>query len=487
MLALVDRYSEQFSRSFATLMEQSLEDNPEADPSQIVSALGEGLAGASREASRTTLGSFIQDLEPERVAVREKDGVPHRFNTRSEKTFLTRFGPITLGRDLYYPADGSKGPAHVPLDEAWEMTGRFATPEVVEPVLLASATMDPADIKILFGKLGAFTLSKEAIYDIRTDEGRAIHDWIQTEAGLRSRLQSVECPEQTTALVAGLDGANLPLREPGPKRGRPAERPRGEEQVEQPKQSCYKNAMVGSFSFYGTAEVIDIETGEARIEPSRFSSCYTAQMPQDRFGDFKAEFEATLALLEERSPADAVKMLLLDGGRPLWGYIHDHEERFAEYEKVLDYFHATEHLSLASEAIFGKKSEEGAVWYRRWCTKLKHDEQGVDGLIRSMNYLVGKGKLSKSARKLFDQQLGFFRRNRRWMNYGDYTRRGLPIGSGPTEAACKTIVKERMCRSGMRWSREKGKSVLALRAIAKSKQWDETWKDYHDQCWDKAA
>jgi hypothetical protein len=289
-------------------------------------------------------------------------------------------------------------------------------------------------------------------------------------------------------LVAGLDGANLPLRESAPKRGRPAERPKSSEgDPDKPKESCYKNAMVGSFSHYTSAEVIDFKTGQPRTEAVRLNSCYSAQMPQDRFSDFKAEFEATLDQLESQLPEGATRMLLLDGGRPLWGYLDERAERFASYEKLLDYYHASEHLSLASEAIFGKKNKQGTAWYRHWCAKLKAEEWAVDGLIRSMSYHARKRKLSKSAHKELDKQVGFFQRNRQWMNYAAYLKRHLPIGSGPTEAACKTIVKERMCRSGMRWSRSKGRSVLTLRAITKSHQWDQTWNEYLAQCWNKAA
>ena len=210
-------------------------------------------------------------------------------------------------------------------------------------------------------------------------------------------------------------------------------------------------------------------------------------MPEKRFVDFKKEFEATLDLIESELPANTTKMLLLDGGRPLWGYLEDRRERFAEYEKLLDYFHVTEHLSQAAEALFGKKDGFGSRWYRNWCTKLKTDEWAVDALIRSMRYHRRKRKLTKASLKEFEVHFGFFRRNRQWMNYECFLKRGLPIGSGPTEAACKTIVKERMCRSGMRWSRERGKSVLTIRAICKSGQWEETWSEYRRHRWSKAA
>jgi len=51
-----------------------------------------------------------------------------------------------------------------------------------------------------------------------------------------------------------------------------------------------------------------------------------------------------------------------------------------------------------------------------------------------------------------------------------------PIGSGPVEAACKTLVKTRLGRSGMRWSREGGQRILDLRVYVKSNRWDEAWR-----------
>gem|GEM_PF-4782553 len=103
--------------------------------------------------------------------------------------------------------------------------------------------LDPKEIEKFFGKLGDFPLSAEAIYDIRTNEGMAIHDWVLTEAGLQARLQALECPQSAGAFVVGLDGVNLALREAGIKWGRPAERPIPEGEGIAPKQSCYKNAI----------------------------------------------------------------------------------------------------------------------------------------------------------------------------------------------------------------------------------------------------
>ena len=72
----------------------------------------------------------------------------------------------------------------------------------------------------------------------------------------------------------------------------------------------------------------------------------------------------------------------------------------------------------------------------------------------------------------------FFENNQDRMDYRSFRRRGWPIGSGPVEAAGKTLVKVRLCRSGMRWSRPGGQYVLSLRTYLKSERWDVMWQHY---------
>ena len=64
------------------------------------------------------------------------------------------------------------------------------------------------------------------------------------------------------------------------------------------------------------------------------------------------------------------------------------------------------------------------------------------------------------------------------MDYATYRAAGLPISSGPVEAAAKTVVAHRLKRSGMRWSRRNGQQVLNLRAQVQSKRWDAFWNWY---------
>ena len=71
--------------------------------------------------------------------------------------------------------------------------------------------------------------------------------------------------------------------------------------------------------------------------------------------------------------------------------------------------------------------------------------------------------------------LGYFRGNRHRMGYADANAKGLPIGSGVVEAACKTLVTERLKRSGMRWGPRGGQAILTLRSLVQSLGFNHAW------------
>ena len=62
------------------------------------------------------------------------------------------------------------------------------------------------------------------------------------------------------------------------------------------------------------------------------------------------------------------------------------------------------------------------------------------------------------------------------MKYAENVAKDLPIGSGVTEAACKVIVKQRLCNSGMRWKEEGAACVLSLRTLTYTPgRWEQFW------------
>jgi hypothetical protein len=62
------------------------------------------------------------------------------------------------------------------------------------------------------------------------------------------------------------------------------------------------------------------------------------------------------------------------------------------------------------------------------------------------------------------------------MDYAPRVAAHEPIGSGVTEAACKVIVKQRLCGSGMKWKEPGAAAVLSVRCLTYTTgRWDQFW------------
>ena len=71
--------------------------------------------------------------------------------------------------------------------------------------------------------------------------------------------------------------------------------------------------------------------------------------------------------------------------------------------------------------------------------------------------------------------LAYFRKNKRRMRYAQWKREGFMIGSGVVEAACKTLVAQRLKLSGMRWGSRGAQAILTMRGWDQSDRFDEAW------------
>jgi hypothetical protein len=429
-------------------------------------AIAHGIQQALAAAGRAAFKTYLECKEEARDMV-VAGGELFRFKYTSEKRFETLWGLTGVTRRVYQNASDTK--SHVPLDAAWGMADQFMTIEVREAVAFSCALVTPEETHALLKKSALFHPHPTQIKRCVEELGALIAvDPLALDAGVRSEEQA---PKETRVLAASLDGANVLLNEPaeqGAKRGRPAERPGvGEGQASS---TAYRNAMVGSVTFYGAVP-------EGQKTPQRLACRYTSHMPEDHAMTFKAKFEAELAEAERKAPPGVTKVLLCDGARAIWNYA-EHHERYDGYEKLIDYCHTLEHLSLAAEALFGKGSSPGRAWYDKYRKKLLEEDLGARSVLHSMDYYEQTSALPKSRREALAAQRTFFRRNQARMTYADFRRRGLPIGSGPVEAACKTLVKTRLCRSGMRWSRKGGQRILDLRTYVKSNRWDAFWHEY---------
>jgi hypothetical protein len=192
-----------------------------------------------------------------------------------------------------------------------------------------------------------------------------------------------------------------------------------------------------------------------------------ARMPERHKRTLKASLTAEVfSVLVERPALRVVK--LADGAPDNWSYLND---TLPLGEAVVDFYHATEHLHGALQAAYGETSAVCQAQFEKLRRLLRDDPAGVEKVIRTLRHLRSRYPRRKPIRTA----LVYFRRHRSRMGYAQAQAEGLPIGSGVVEAACKTVVTQRMKRSGMRWRHDGGQAILTFRSLCQSERFDRAW------------
>jgi hypothetical protein len=162
---------------------------------------------------------------------------------------------------------------------------------------------------------------------------------------------------------------------------------------------------------------------------------------------------------------------LTDGGNGLEDWVG---RNFGRVEAViLDFYHAAEYLGDLARALYPGDDEAREGWLDGWCHRLKHE--GGPAVLAALQGLEIRGRAAKEVRS---EVVRYFTNQAHRMDYPVYVAKGWAIGSGPVEAACKTVVGQRMKGSGMRWGADGADSLCHLRALFKSgdRQWDAFWR-----------
>ena len=76
----------------------------------------------------------------------------------------------------------------------------------------------------------------------------------------------------------------------------------------------------------------------------------------------------------------------------------------------------------------------------------------------------------------FRRAYKYLQARRQQLRYAAYRRLGVPIGSGVTEAGCKTVYAQRLKLSGMRWRKAGAQTILTLRVILLSGVWEQVYE-----------
>lgn len=141
---------------------------------------------------------------------------------------------------------------------------------------------------------------------------------------------------------------------------------------------------------------------------------------------------------------------------------------------VVDLMHVLEYLWKASYCFHPEGSPQAQHWVTERLRALLtgHDPgQIAAGIRRSAT----RQSLAAEARKAADGCARYLINNRAWLDYQTALMQGYPISTGVVEGACRYLVKDRMDRTGARWSLEGAEAVLQLRALCTSGDFDDYW------------
>jgi hypothetical protein len=189
-------------------------------------------------------------------------------------------------------------------------------------------------------------------------------------------------------------------------------------------------------------------------------------------GDADKTFELLVAILRDIGAHEAAEWITVaDGALWIWDRIDKVVEALGydprKVTKVLDWFHAIEHLHEIAQARKGWSESKREAWVRKMKRHL-HDGQ-VDKLLQQRS-AVCLGRNAKTLGKKFD----YFEQRRSMLAYKDFRARAIPCGSGAVESCVRRLVNLRMKGNGIFWGEGMAEALLHLRAQFLAG----TWRDY---------
>jgi Uncharacterised protein family (UPF0236) len=161
-------------------------------------------------------------------------------------------------------------------------------------------------------------------------------------------------------------------------------------------------------------------------------------------------------------------IVLGDGAEWIW---RQAREMYPEAVCIVDWWHATEHLWAAAEALFGPETPAGKEWEQARETELWNGQVGA--VLTALEQALAT---AEAARAAVQEQLTYFRNQQNRMHYDEYRACGYQIGSGTVESACKRVIGQRLKQAGMIWSEEQAVAVAFIRASLLDRRWNDFWR-----------
>lgn len=412
---------------------------------EIEKEFGRLTGDIEREGHRHVLAA----LEIEAKRIRTKSGVVYANVGRHEATYYTAVGPVGVMRSIFRPQGERNGKT---VDAVTMRTGALPggwLPQTANAMghLVQQGTSREAESSAR--EIGRLPYSRSSFEDVAHALGATVVEWQDT---LESILVVERVPAEVRSVSVAMDRVSVPMEEP---RNRPAGRPR-KNAPKRPIDRVYRMAWCG------TATLHD---GEGRA----VRTVRLGDMP-DANPDALAErlLEQVRAWLREDPTLKLVR--LADGAPQLWDVLRRHfnEETLGTtaIHEHIDVWHVLEHLAVAAAAI----SDDADGTLKRWRMLLFNTANAGQCILDELCAIDLRSK-SKVDREDIKETVTYLTNHVDRLNYSSARALGLPCGSGNVEATCKSLVAQRMKRSGARWKNDSGREILHLRSLALSDHW----------------
>jgi hypothetical protein len=406
------------------------------------------------------------------LRVRLREAFPRLYTHKRLHTrrLVTLFGPITIQR-MGYSLPGR--PSIHPLDAELQLPARRYSYEV-QRLLVKAALQGPFD-----EALGSLRDTLGIRVPKRTAEQLVLEASADVESFYRERQGPIvepACP----ILVAAIDSKGIPMVKIEPA-NRAIRLRKG--QKRQKKRMATVAAVFNQASDLRTPEsVVASLFAPAGPRPDHERQKRTAARRGRKrvWASLVSEKDAfVLGVREEmlrRDPQHSrTWVIVTDGER---GLQHRVCRIFQDITLVLDLLHVLEKLWKAAHVFHGEGSAQAEDFVRSRALRILRGQ--VSQVVKGLRQMVTKRRLHGDKRDTLLGVAAYFYRNRTRMQYHLYLEKGWPIASGSVEGACKNLIKDRMERSGMRWTPAMAEAMLRLRATHLSGDFDEYW-DYHVQ------
>lgn len=162
-------------------------------------------------------------------------------------------------------------------------------------------------------------------------------------------------------------------------------------------------------------------------------------------------------------------VIIMDGQKSLWGAAKKNlpQDRI----EILDLLHVTPRIWNAANLFYSAGSDEALSFVKTRVEKILNGN--ISRVVAGIRRMAKSRSLPKNRKEQLNTDLDYLLKNKKKMMYGEYLEKGYPIASGVIEGACRHIIKDRMERTGMRWTINGAQSMLNVRCVTANDEWDD--------------